>query len=78
MFYDAQYPEASLAPDECWELLTGTNVGRLAVSVGNKPDIFPVEFHAQEGKILVRTPQGEMLVELTLNPSVALEANGQS
>lgn len=34
----------------------------------NKPDIFPVEFHAQNGKMLARTPQGEMLVELAINP----------
>ncbi|MEN8584764.1 pyridoxamine 5'-phosphate oxidase family protein [Burkholderia sp. RS01] len=78
MLSDAQYPAANLNPHECWKLLAGTTEGRLAVSVHNKPDIFPVEFHAENGKILVRTPQGKMLVELTINPSVAFEANGRS
>lgn len=78
MLSDAQYPAANLTADECWDLLAGTTEGRLAVSVHNKPDIFPVEYHAQDGKILVRTPQGEMLVELTINPSVAFEATGRS
>lgn len=76
MIADAQHPATNLTSDECWELLTGTTEGRLAVSINNEPDIFPVEFHAQDGKILVRTPQGEMLVELTINPSVAFEVNG--
>lgn len=78
MYSDAEYPAANLSTDECWELLSGATAGRLAVSVHNEPDIFPVEFHAQDGKILMRTPQGEMLVKLTINPSVALESNGHS
>ncbi|MET3923674.1 pyridoxamine 5'-phosphate oxidase family protein [Arthrobacter sp. UYEF20] len=78
MLSDAQDPAANLNADECWELLTGTAEGRLAVSVHNEPDIFLVEFRAQDGKILVRTPQGEMLVELTINPLVAFEVNGRS
>jgi len=77
MFPDPEYT-VNLDADECWEALSGATTGRLAVSVHNEPDIFPVEFHAQDGKILVRTPQGEMLVELTINPSVAFEANGRS
>jgi hypothetical protein len=31
-----------LAPHECWELLRSAEVGRLAVSIMNRPDIFPV------------------------------------
>jgi nitroimidazol reductase NimA-like FMN-containing flavoprotein (pyridoxamine 5'-phosphate oxidase superfamily) len=78
MLSDDEGSAKNLNADECWELLAGTTEGRLAVSVHDEPDIFPVEFRAQGGKILVRTPQGEMLVQLTINPSVAFEANGRS
>ena len=33
-----------LEPRECWELLRGVSVGRLAVWLGDRPDIFPVNY----------------------------------
>jgi len=31
-----------LGPEDCWTLLTGEEVGRLAVAVAGQPDIFPL------------------------------------
>ena len=33
--------------------------GRLATSVGNQPEIFPINFHAGDGKIYFRTAAGD-------------------
>jgi diguanylate cyclase (GGDEF)-like protein/PAS domain S-box-containing protein len=37
-------PVARLTPDECWGLLRTAQVGRLAVTVGGRPEIFPVNY----------------------------------
>lgn len=48
--------------------------GRLAVSVLNEPDIFPINFIAHDGVLLMRTNPGTKLAELTINEKVAFEA----
>ena len=44
-----------LAPDECWELLGGAPVGRLAWQGPEGLSVIPVNFVAAEGRIVVRT-----------------------
>ncbi|MEY2957656.1 MAG: hypothetical protein RLZZ01_224, partial [Actinomycetota bacterium] len=44
-----------LVPDECWRLLERHEVGRLAVSVSDRPDIFPVNYVVDQGGIVFRT-----------------------
>lgn len=39
-----------LTPDEAWKLLGAADFGRLALSVDGQPDIFPVNFHAIDGR----------------------------
>ncbi|MDQ6740213.1 MAG: pyridoxamine 5'-phosphate oxidase family protein [Actinomycetota bacterium] len=63
---------------ECWDLLLGASLGRLAVSVHDTPEIFPVNFLAYDKKIMIRTAPGEKLLQLTINGSVALETDGRS
>jgi hypothetical protein len=62
----------------CWALLRTAQVGRLAVSVGNEPDIFPVNFAVDHGSIVFRTAEGTKLAALTVSPTVAFEADGYS
>ena len=44
-----------LAPDECWELLGGAPVGRLAWQGSDGLSVIPVNFVAAESRIVVRT-----------------------
>ncbi len=68
-------PGAVLPWNEAWELLRGSRFGRLAVSVANQPDIFPLNFIATTDKIWIRTNPGTKLAEMAINPLVALECD---
>ena len=65
-----------LSDEECWDALLSASLGRLAVSVGGRPDIFPVNFIAADRRLLFRTAAGTKLVELTVNNRVAFETDG--
>jgi hypothetical protein len=67
-----------LSEAECWQLLDGASVGRLAVSVGNQPEIFPVNYYADGRTVLFRTAEGTKLLELTINALVAFEIDQYS
>jgi uncharacterized protein len=71
-------PVLELDPEECWDLLIGTMLGRLAVSVRDRPELYPVNFLAHDRRILIRTGQGTKLAAATVNSTVALEADGRS
>jgi nitroimidazol reductase NimA-like FMN-containing flavoprotein (pyridoxamine 5'-phosphate oxidase superfamily) len=60
----------------CWELLRSTEVGRLAVSFGDQPDIFPVNFVVDHGTVVFRTAEGTKLAAAVLGRGVAFEADG--
>ena len=64
-----------MTPDECWHLLEHAEVGRLAVSVKDEVEIFPLNFVVSERRLYFRTSPGSKLAELTANPRVALEAD---
>lgn len=68
-------PVQELPVDEAWALLASKEVGRLAVSVGGQPDIFPVNYYAVEKRILFRTGEGTKLSELVVNSHVAFESD---
>lgn len=76
MFADQENPVVILDEAESWELLAASELGRLAVSVGEQPEIFPVNYLVHNGVVLFRTAQGSKLVSLTINRHVALEADG--
>ncbi|TDW29076.1 pyridoxamine 5'-phosphate oxidase family protein [Cryobacterium psychrophilum] len=65
-----------LTETECWDALLSASLGRLAVSVGGIPDIFPVNFVAADRRLLFRTAEGTKLLELTVNNRVAFETDG--
>jgi hypothetical protein len=65
-----------LTVDDCWELLRFTEVGRLAVSVGEWPDIFPVNYVVDDRSIVFRTAEGTKLAAAVLGRAVAFEIDG--
>ena len=61
---------------ECWELLRGVSVGRLAVWVDDHPDIFPINYTVDHGTLVFRTGDGTKLQAATGDTPVAVEADG--
>ncbi len=57
----------------CWELLRRGRVGRLAVSIKNRPDIFPVNYRVDDDAIVIKTAPGLKLAAATLGAAVAFE-----
>ncbi len=71
-----EQPIRIMTSDEAWRFLEHTRFGRLAMSVANVPDIFPINYLAQDGKLLIRTNPGAKVAELTVNDTVAFEIDG--
>ncbi len=69
-------PAAHLDEHECWALLRTADVGRLALVIDGRPEIFPVNFVVDHGTILFRTAPGSKLAAVTPSSSpVAFEAD---
>ncbi|MBD0863807.1 pyridoxamine 5'-phosphate oxidase family protein [Gordonia sp. zg691] len=71
-------PVQVLTADEAWNLLGSTELGRIGLSVNGQPDIFPVNYHAGDGRILLRTGEGTKLAELVVNSRVVFESDGHT
>jgi nitroimidazol reductase NimA-like FMN-containing flavoprotein (pyridoxamine 5'-phosphate oxidase superfamily) len=74
-------PDAGSSPvvldaEECWQLLGGAVVGRLAMAVAGDVDIFPVNYVIDDGAILFRTAEGTKLVEVVISGVLAFEVDG--
>jgi nitroimidazol reductase NimA-like FMN-containing flavoprotein (pyridoxamine 5'-phosphate oxidase superfamily) len=65
-----------LSTDACLELLRGETVGRLAVSIRDHPDIFPINYVVDRGGIVFRTAEGAKLAASVLGRGVAFEVDG--
>ena len=65
-----------LETDVCWQLLRVTEVGRLAVSITEHPDIFPVNYVVDQGTVVFRTAEGTKLAAAVLGRAVAFEIDG--
>jgi nitroimidazol reductase NimA-like FMN-containing flavoprotein (pyridoxamine 5'-phosphate oxidase superfamily) len=72
----SQLPIETLSPDECWALLRGSEVGRLAIAVMNRPDIFPINYVVDHGNVVFRTAEGTKLAGAVLGTAVAFEVDG--
>jgi len=68
-------PGTVLSDDESWSVLNRCQHGRLAVTVLGEPDIYPINFIAHDGVLLMRTNPGTKLTELTVNEKVAFEVD---
>jgi uncharacterized protein len=65
-----------LDDEQCWERLRSEEVGRLAVAVAGKPDIFPINYTVSDGAIFMRSAEGSKLVSVVINEWVAFEVDG--
>jgi uncharacterized protein len=63
---------------QCWELLRSQEVGRLAVAIANRPDIFPINYVVDHASVVFRTAEGTKLAAAVLGESVAFETDGES
>ncbi len=66
----------SLEVDTCWELLRSVSIGRLAVIVAERPEIFPVNHVVDRGTIIFRTADGTKLAGSIGSAPVAFEVDG--
>jgi hypothetical protein len=65
-----------LSGSACWALLRTTSVGRLAVLVGDHPDIFPLNYAVDHGTVVFRSRAGTKTSAALADSPVALEADG--
>ncbi|MEZ5184871.1 MAG: pyridoxamine 5'-phosphate oxidase family protein [Candidatus Nanopelagicales bacterium] len=65
-----------LTDQQCWELLEGNQLGRLAVVVAGQPDIFPVNYLLHEGQVIFKTGEGSKLASVSAHHEVAFEIDG--
>lgn len=68
-------PTEILGLSDCWQLLRGVAVGRLALVRGDQPEIFPVNFIVDHASIVFRTRAGTKLA-FSIGRPVAFEADG--
>ncbi len=69
-------PGADVLPlEQCWQLLRAAVVGRLAVMVEGKPDIFPVNHVIDQETVVFRSGTGTKVFG-TLREAVAFEVDG--
>jgi len=66
----------TLDADECWRLLAGSALGRLAVCDDDGADIFPINHLVKDRLVYFRSAPGTKIMRLTERPGVAFEADG--
>ncbi len=71
-----EYGIEILTDTECWELLEATSVGRLAVDVGGRPDIYPINYVIDDGSLVFKTGAGTKFASAALMHHVAFEIDG--
>lgn len=65
----------TLNESECWNLLSRSQLGRLAVVVDGKPDIFPINYVVSGPRILFRTAPGTKLAAILATSDVAFQVD---
>jgi len=60
----------------CWSLVEHSQVGRLAVSILDHPDVFPINHVVDHGSIVFRSAEGTKLAAAVLGRGVAFEVDG--
>lgn len=68
-------PVTVLSEDRCWELVAGERVGRMVVVVGDRAEIYPVNYVTADRRIFFRSGEGNKLLELTIYPIIAFEVD---
>ncbi|MGD9793428.1 MAG: pyridoxamine 5'-phosphate oxidase family protein [Acidimicrobiia bacterium] len=65
-----------LDPEECWRLMGEAEVGRLAVSIAEHPDIFPINHAVDQRTVVFKTEAGTKLAGAVCGRAVAYEVDG--
>ncbi|MEO6116950.1 MAG: pyridoxamine 5'-phosphate oxidase family protein [Pseudolysinimonas sp.] len=73
--WSPQGPVRELSDDEVWVRLAQQNLGHLGISIGDQPEIYPVNYLCDGQTVLFRTAPGEKLRELMINRRVAFEVD---
>lgn len=63
-----------LTEDQCRELLASRDLGRIAFSIGDQPEIFPINYAADGSVVVFRTAPGTEL-ERAITSRVAFEVD---
>ena len=66
----------TLSTHDCWTLLASATVGRLALVVNGRPEIFPVNHVVDHGSVVFRTSPGTKLAAIGDATPVAFEVDG--
>ncbi|WP_100809778.1 MULTISPECIES: pyridoxamine 5'-phosphate oxidase family protein [unclassified Microbacterium] len=67
-----------LSVEECWQLVDGAEVGRLAVTgADGTPDVFPLNVLAHDGALYARSAAGSKLSIIADHPEAAIEFDGE-
>lgn len=69
-------PISEIPDDSAWGYLASVEVGRIAVSTEDLPEIFPINFCLDGESIVFRSAPGTKLEKLAHNGHVVFEADG--
>ena len=66
-------PVRELDVEECWALLGGEELGRLAYHLVDEVHVVPINYLVDDGELLFRTTAGNKLLAAALGSEVAFE-----
>src|SRR6478735_6274717 len=78
MMFTHDDPILELTDSQSWQLLEKTQHGRIVLTAAGETDIFPINYLASNGMLLMRSAPGTKLAELTINEKVVFETDGIS
>ena len=64
-----------LTDEQAWGLLAGSEVGRIGITMGAMPAIFPVNYRLVDGAVVFRTAPGSKLSAAAAGAVVAFEVD---
>jgi uncharacterized protein len=67
----------ALDAEECWRLLADGSLGRFVTAAGGQLEIFPVNYLVHERGVYFASAPGTKLAALTVDTTVAFEADGE-
>ncbi len=73
---DTESPVALQTDDECWALLEGDELGRLAYRLVDEVHVVPINYVVDDRSLLFRTGSGNKLLAAALESDVAFEIDG--
>jgi uncharacterized protein len=65
-----------IAPEECWQLLADSPVGRVAFNEAGEPMVLPVNHAVVGHRVVFRTLRGSLLHEALMAEPVAFQVDG--